>query len=304
MTLSTLNPPHADLGAGRLQRIETPAPQPRATPPAATGSVELARAVRRHALQMVARAKASHIASALSIADIVAVLYGGVLRLDPAAPRAPWRDRFILSKGHACVAVYAALAERGFFPVEWLARYGADHSPLMNHISHHVPGVEFSTGALGHGLPFGVGKALAARRSGQPWRVHVLLSDGEMDEGSNWEALMFAAHHRLDRLQIVIDYNKLQSLGTVAQTLALEPLAAKLEAFGWTVHEVDGHDHAALARHLAGAPWVAGRPSALIAHTVKGRGVSFMENRVEWHYRSPDPAQLAAALAELERPHA
>ena len=267
-------------------------------------TVELARAIRRNALQMVVKARASHIASALSIADIVAVLYGRVLNVDPAEPRAPGRDRFLLSKGHACVAVYAALAERGFFPREKLATYGADHSLLMNHISHHVPGVEFSTGSLGHALPFGVGKALAAKRRGEPWRVTVLLSDGEMDEGSNWEALMFAAHHELSNLQIVIDYNKLQSLTSVEATLRLEPLADKLAAFGWAVHEVDGHDHAALARHLGSAPWAPAKPSALIAHTVKGKGVGYMQNRVEWHYRTPSAEQLAMALAELEPAHA
>lgn len=248
---------------------------------------------------MVARADASHIGSALSITDIVAVLYSGALRVDPAEPRMPGRDRFILSKGHACVAIYAALAETGFFPRELLKSYGTDQSPLMAHISHKVPGAEFSAGALGHGLSFGTGKALAAARRGFDWRTVVLMSDGEMAEGSNWEAMMFAAHHRLDRLTAIIDYNKLQSLGTVADTLGLEPLAAKLTAFGWTVREVDGHDHAALATVLSPTRWEAGKPQALIAHTTKGKGVGFMENRVEWHYKSPNPEQLAEALAGL-----
>ncbi len=265
-----------------------------------TDTVALAKTVRRHALRMVHRAKASHIGSALSIADIVAVLYGRVLHVDPANPRLADRDRFILSKGHACVAVYAALAARGFFPEEDLLRYGQDHSELMNHISHKVPGVEFSTGSLGHGLPFGVGKALAAKRRGQAWRTFVVLSDGEWGEGSNWEACMFASHHQLDNLVAVIDYNKLQSLTTVAETLGLEPLADKLAAFGWAVREVDGHDHAALADALGGAPWVPGKPSVVIAHTTKGKGVSYMENTVKWHYSSPNDAQLAQALSELE----
>jgi transketolase len=255
--------------------------------------------VRRHALRMVHRAKASHIGSALSIADIVAVLYGAVLRVDPAAPRAPQRDRFILSKGHACVAVYAALAARGFFPEDSLVSYGQDHADLMNHISHKVPGVEFSTGSLGHGLPFGVGKALAAKRRREDWRTFVLLSDGEWGEGSNWEASLFASHHRLDNLIAIVDYNKLQSLTTVEDTLGLEPLPAKFAAFGWSVREVDGHDHAALGDALGATPWEPGKPSMLIAHTIKGKGVSFMENSVEWHYRSPNDAQLAQALAEL-----
>lgn len=265
----------------------------------ALSTEDLARVIRRHSLEMVASAKASHIGSALSITDIVAVLYGHVLHFDPADPKAAARDRFILSKGHACVAVYAALAAVGFFPVEDLLRYGQDYSDLMSHVNFKVKGVELSTGALGHGLPFGVGKALAAKRRGFDWRTVVLLSDGEMDEGSNWEALMFAAHHRLDNLVAVIDYNKLQSIGSVASTLGLEPLVAKLEAFGWAVRELDGHDHAALIEAFDTVPHEAGRPTVIVAHTTKGKGVSFMENQVAWHYRSPDPDLLQRALAEI-----
>jgi transketolase len=261
---------------------------------------KLATEIRRLSLEMVTRAKASHIGSALSIADIVAVLYGAVLKHQPSNPALPERDRFILSKGHACVAVYAALAARGFFPKTELQTYGQDHSVLMNHISHKVPGVEFSTGSLGHGLPFGVGKALAAKKSGAAWRTFVVMSDGELDSGSNWEALMFAAHHALDNLVAIVDYNKLQSLDTVDKTLRVEPLADKFTAFGWSVRECDGHDHSVLNDSLGTVPWARGKPSLLIAHTVKGRGVSFMENKVEWHYRSPNAEQLAQALAELE----
>lgn len=262
-------------------------------------SHDLARCMRIQALQMVHRAKASHIGSALSICDIVAVLYGQVLRVDPTQPTAPQRDRFVLSKGHACVAVYAALAETGFFPAEDLLRYGQDHSVLMNHISHKVAGVEFSTGSLGHGLPFGAGKALVAKRSKQSWRTMVLLSDGELGEGSNWEAMMFAAHHELDNLVAIVDYNKLQSLTTVDKTLRVEPLTDKARAFGWAVREVDGHDHDALTKLLSTVPWEPGKPSFLIAHTTKGKGVSFMENSVDWHYKSPSVDQLAQALGEL-----
>jgi transketolase len=274
-----------------------------AIPPAQFATVDtrlLAKHIRMDALKMVARAKASHIGSALSIADIVAVLYGSVLGVDPANPAWAARDRFLLSKGHACVAVYAALARRGFFSLEMLETYGADHSPLMQHISHKVPGVEFSTGALGHALPFGVGKAMAAQRRGDAWRTFVLLSDGELGEGSNWEAFMFAAHHKLDRLTAIVDYNKLQSLGSVESTLRLEPLADKMIAFGWAVREVDGHDHAAINVALSSTPWTPGKPSMLIAHTTKGKGVGFMENEVKWHYKNPDAAQLADALAEVE----
>ncbi len=279
----------------------TPASAVRPQAIEALGTIrDLARQIRLQALRMVARANASHIGSALSMTDIVATLYGAVLNVDPTYPEHPDRDRFLLSKGHACVAVYAALAEIGFFSRESLESYGTDLSPFMAHISHRLPGVEFSTGALGHGLPFGVGKALAAQRRGHHWRTFVLLSDGELGEGSNWEAMLFAAHHRLDRLTAIVDYNKLQSLGTVDQTLRLEPLADKFSSFGWTVREVDGHDHATLLNVLDGQPWLPGKPQMLIAHTVKGKGVSFMENKVEWHYRSPNAEQLAQALSEIE----
>lgn len=263
-------------------------------------SIPLAKKIRRLSLEMVNRAGASHIASALSIADIVATLYGGVLNIDPANPRWDERDRFILSKGHACVAVYSALAMRGFIGTEDLETYGKDHSLLMNHISHKVPGVEFSTGSLGHGLPFGVGKALYAKKRGAKWKVYVLLSDGELGEGSNWEAILFAAHHALDNLVAIIDYNKLQSLTTVEKTLNIEPLCDKFKAFGCGVLEVDGHDYFALKKALLSIPKELGRPTIVIAHTTKGKGVSFMENSVEWHYKSPSDVELAKALLEIE----
>lgn len=263
-----------------------------------TTTERLANRIRQNALKMVHRAKASHIASALSIIDILAVLYGKVMRFDPTEPSNSKRDRFILSKGHACVAVYSTLAEVGVIPKEQLETYGQDFSWLMNHISHKVDGVEFSTGALGHGLPFGVGKALAAKSRGETWRTFVLLSDGEMDEGSNWEALMFAAHHQLSNLTAIIDYNKLQSLGSVAQTLGLEPLADKLRAFGCDVHEVEGHAHESIETALLSV--AQSMPTVIIAHTTKGKGVGFMENRVEWHYKNPNDEQLATALEALE----
>jgi transketolase len=233
------------------------------------------------------------------MADLLAVLYSGVLKVDPRDPEGVQRDRLILSKGHSCTALYAALGLKGFFPVEELETYGRDGSRLMSHISHKVPGVEFSTGSLGHGLPFGCGKALAAKRRGLEWRTFVLLSDGEMDEGSNWEALLFAPQHRLDNLVAIIDYNKIQSLGAVEEVLGLEPLAEKLRAFRWAVREVDGHDHGMLRELLGSVPWEPGKPSVLVAHTVKGRGVSFMENRLEWHYRSPSEGEEKAALEEI-----
>lgn len=263
-------------------------------------SQDLARRMRIQALHMVHRAKASHIGSALSICDIVAVLYAQVMRLDPAQPALPQRDRFILSKGHACVAVYAALAETGFFPQQMLLEYGKDHSVLMNHISHKVAGVEFSTGSLGQGLPFGTGKALAAKRQQQDWRSFVVLGDGEMGEGSNWEAMMFAAHHKLDNLVAIVDYNNLQSLTTVDETLRLDPLADKARAFGWAAVEVDGHDHDALQQVLAKPVWEKDKPLLVIARTTKGKGVSYMENSVAWHYKSPSDEQLMQAMEELQ----
>lgn len=262
-----------------------------------TPTRELARAIRRNALEMVHRAKASHIGSALSIADILAVLYGKVMHYDPFAPLSETRDRFILSKGHACVAVYATLAELGFISREELLTYGQDFSWLMNHISHKVPGVEFSTGSLGHGLPFGVGKALTARSRGDAWATYILLGDGEMDEGSNWEALMFASHHRLSNLVAVIDFNNLQSLTTVSKTLSLEPFVDKLTAFGCDVSDIDGHDHDSLAEALTYRH--PNKPRAVIARTTKGKGVSFMENQVDWHYKNPSDEQLVAAMQEL-----
>jgi transketolase len=267
-------------------------------------SIEFAKQVRTHVLRMVHHSNASHVGSCFSIADIVAVLYVHCLNLRPDLTNWSERDRFILSKGHSCAVIYAALALKGFISMDELESYATDGSRLMAHISHKVPGVEFSTGSLGHGLPFATGKALAAKKQGANWRVFTLLGDGEMDEGSNWEALLFACHHRLDNLVVIIDYNKLQSLDTVANTIGLEPLEAKLSAFGWSVREVNGHDHEQLDLALSCIPWEFGKPSVLIAHTTKGKGVSFMENAIKWHYSSPNSQELSQALAELELDHA
>lgn len=260
---------------------------------------ELARRTRAHALRMVYAAKASHIGSCLSMADALAVLYARVLRVDPRAPKAPGRDRLIVSKGHAAAALYAVLAEAGFFPVEWLATYCEEGSRLQGHVtSHEIPGVELSTGSLGHGLPVACGLALAAARRGGAQRTFALLSDGELDEGSSWEAILFAGHHRLAGLTAIVDCNGIQSFGAVKEVLDLEPLADKWRAFRWAVAEVDGHDHAALEAALARRD-PEGRPTVVIARTVKGKGVSFMENQLAWHYRSPSAEQLAQALAEV-----
>ena len=264
-------------------------------------SKNLSENARISTLKMVHKAKASHVASALSIIDLLAVLYAEIMKYSPENPLSEKRDRFILSKGHACVAVYAVLAEIGLIPKELLLSYGEDFSILMNHISHKVPGVEFSTGSLGHGLPFGVGKALAAKRLQKDWLTFVLLSDGELQEGSNWEALMYAAHHKLDNLVAIIDHNNLQSLTTVEETVSLQPLQEKFQSFGWEVKQIDGHDHEQIKLKLSQVPWRIGKPSLLIANTIKGKGVSFMEKQVEWHYRSPSDEQLEQALSELEQ---
>lgn len=265
-------------------------------------SVEFASSARAAAVRMVHRAKASHIGGALSMADILAVLYGPGGRLKVRAGEPDWkqRDRFILSKGHACTGLYSTLALAGFFPMVDLESYALDGSRLMSHASHKVPGVELSTGSLGHGLPVGCGLAYGARIQGQDWRTVVLLSDGEMDEGSNWEALLFAAHHRLDNLWAIVDANRIQSLGMTEEVMRLEPLAAKFDSFGWSVRDIDGHDHAALRAALdLERPPEPGKPTVVIARTVKGKGVSFMEDKLAWHYSSPSDEQLEAALEEL-----
>jgi transketolase len=261
---------------------------------------ELAHRIRRHSLRMTNLGGGSHIGAIYSCTDILAVLYGRILTLDPADPKSPDRDRFILSKGHACAGAYAALAERGFFPVERLDQHYQDGSDLSGHISHKVPGVEVSTGALGHGLSIACGMAYAARAARAKHRVVALLGDGECDEGSVWEAALFAGHHGLDNLTVIVDYNRLQGIGRVGDVLELSPFPDKWSSFRWEVREADGHDHVELLRELSALPFASGRPSCLIAHTVKGKGVSFMENTVLWHYRIPRGAEFEAALAELE----
>ena len=207
----------------------------------------------------------------------------------------------ILSKGHTAAVIYAVLAESHYFPVAELEEYGQDGSPLLTHVSHGVPGVDFSTGSLGHGLPVACGKALAAKRSGRMWRTFALLSDGELDEGSNWEAILFAGHHRLGRLTAVIDNNKIQSFGAVAEVLDLHPLADKFRAFRWDVAEIDGHDHRELRVALAGRRPIDAPPLAVIAHTVKGKGVDFMEHQLKYHYSAPRSAEdLQEVLRQLE----
>lgn len=264
-------------------------------------SEKLAYAIRRHGLEMTRLSHGSHIGAIFSVADILAVLYSDVLRVDSADPRMEDRDRLILSKGHAGAAVYAALAERGFFDVKELATHYQNGSRLSGHVSHKgVPGVEFSTGSLGHGLPVGMGMALAAKRDGKPWRVFVVCGDGECDEGSMWESALIAHQAKLGNLIAVIDWNRMQSLDFCENTISLEPLKDKWRSFGWRVLEADGHDHHQLQAAFRAAGADDGRPTVILAHTVKGKGVSFMENNILWHYRSPQGEEYEAALKELE----
>ena len=257
--------------------------------------------IRRHAVDMTHHGKSSHVGSVLSMADFMAVLYGSVLKIDPSMPRHPDRDRFILSKGHAGAGVYACLAERGYFDTELLKQHYQNGSIFSGHVSHKgVPGVEFSTGSLGHGLSVGAGMALSARRRGRSHNIYVVLSDGECDEGSNWEAILFASHHMLGNLTVTVDYNKIQSLKSVSDTLALEPFEDKWLAFGWHVQSVDGHNHESLKAAYANARAKIDQPSVVIANTIKGKGVSFMEHNVLWHYRTPQGEEYEAALAELK----
>lgn len=264
-------------------------------------TARLAQRLRAHVLRMVYQAKASHVGSCLSMADLVAALYGGVLRVRPDQPDWPDRDFFILSKGHAAAMVYAALAERGFFDPSWLDAYCKDGAMLAGHIMRHgVPGVEAATGSLGHGLSIGCGLALAATHDGRASRAFVMLSDGELDEGSNWEAILFAGARGLDNLVAIVDYNKIQSFGRVSEVLDLAPLADKWRAARWAVREIDGHDHNQIQTALSELPLERGRPTVIIAHTIKGKGVSFMEDQLLWHYRSPTSDELTAALQEVE----
>lgn len=264
-------------------------------------TLALAKRIRLHALRMTSLGGSSHIGSIFSMSDLVAVLYGKILRVDPQNPKWPERDRFILSKGHAGAGVYATLAEMGFFDIKKLDTHYQDGSIFSGHISHiGVPGVEISTGSLGHGLSIGTGMAYGAKLDKRKHRIFVLMSDGECDEGSNWEAILFAAHHKLDNLVAIVDYNKLQSIGPVSETLALEPFADKWRSFGWSVTEINGHDHAEINDSLAKFSPDAGKPNCVIAHTVKGKGVSFMENSVLWHYRTAKGEEYMAALKELD----
>ena len=257
-----------------------------------------ARNVRAHILRMAHAAQAPHTGSALSCADLLVALYWSALRSDPNAPEDPNRDRLILSKGHASTAQYAALAERGFFPKTVLEEYARDGGRLAEHAGPRcVPGIETATGSLGHGLAIGAGLALAAKLQRASYHVFVIMSDGECYEGSVWEAALFASAQRLDNLIAIVDFNGWSAMDRTAATL--EPLAEKWRSFGWGAKEIDGHGFGQIVPALNSAPFEPGRPSMIVARTIKGKGVSFMEDDLEWHYRPPSNDDLVRALREI-----
>jgi transketolase len=261
----------------------------------------LARTVRARIIENSHRTQTPHLGSCLSCVDILVAAYSGVLRIDPANPKDPSRDRFILSKGHAAPALFQVLALGGFYPESLLESYGEDGSVFAEHppTPSHLAGIEAATGSLGHGFPMGLGMALAARIRALDYRVIALVSDGECNEGSVWEAAMLAASQRVERLAVIVDFNKWQATGRSQEIMALDPLAEKWRAFGWSVREVDGHTMEQLVGLLQRVPDGSGKPVALIAHTIKGKGVSFMEDDNNWHYRIPTMDEVNAAKREL-----
>jgi len=262
---------------------------------------DIARQLRKDVISIVGCAKASHVASALSCVDIITALYFKILKIDPKKPYDESRDCFILSKGHGASALYAALAGKGFFDKKFLEKACMDEGHLAGHpVYRSMPGIEATTGSLGHGLPIGAGMAFALKHDKKPARVFVLLGDGECDEGSVWEAALAASHFKLDNLIAIIDYNKLQGFGRTDEVLGLEPFGKKWSSFGWAVEEIDGHNMREIVDVLSRIPKKEKRPTAIIAHTIKGKGVSFMENRLEWHYKPPTHEEMQLAFKELD----
>lgn len=269
-------------------------------------SEQLAWKIRRHGVEMTHLSGGSHIGAILSVADIIAFLYADVLRFDSKNPKWEERDRFILSKGHAGASIYAALAENGFFSIEELKTHYANGSRLSGHVSHHVPGVDFSTGSLGHGLSVAAGMAYVAKKDGKKWKTYVVLGDGECDEGSVWEAVLFANHFRLNNLIAIVDHNHMQSLDFNENTIEIEDLGNKWKAFGWNVIETDGNNHYKLKKAFSKASKLQEKephkPVVIIANTIKGFGISFMENDILWHYRFPhDGWEYDCAVNELHK---
>jgi transketolase len=262
---------------------------------------KLAREMRARIIENSHKTQTPHLGSCLSCVDILVAAYFHTLRIDPAEPANPDRDRFILSKGHGAAALFPVLAVRGFYPESLLDTYGQDGGLFAEHppTPSHLAGIEAATGSLGHGMPMGLGMALAGRIQKRSFNVIALVSDGECNEGSIWESALLAASQRVERLCVVVDFNKWQATGRSREVLALDPLADKWRAFGWSTVEADGHDMAALVELLSGVPNGSGKPMAIVAHTVKGKGVSFMEDDNNWHYRIPKAEEVAAAKKEL-----
>ena len=263
-------------------------------------SLQLSKQIRELCLNMVHKAKASHIGGALSCADILAVLYNDILKIDPNNPEWAERDLFFFSKGHACTALYATLASKGFFPIEDLNTYSQDDSLFLSHVSHYIPGVELSAGSLGLTLSHAIGCAIAKKHKNQDARAYCLLSDGELNEGSNWEGFLFAPHHNLDNLTVIVDYNKIQSLDRVEKVMDLEPLDKKFKSFGWNTMVIDGHNHDEILSAFQTAPNNQ-RPCVVIANTTKGKGVDFMEDTIKWHYKSPSEEEYNSACEQIKK---
>jgi transketolase len=255
---------------------------------------------RRRILKVIKQAKGGHTGGSLSCIDILNVLYNSVMNVRPENFTSPDRDRYVQSKGHSVEALYVVLADLGFFPPEELETVSKYKSHFVGHPTRKVPGIEHNTGALGHGLSFGVGQALAGKMDGRPYRVYVLLGDGELAEGSNWEASMSAAHYALDNLVVIVDRNRLQITGMTEQVQSLEPLDSKLQAFGYALRTVDGNDISALRTTFSDLPFVKRKPNLILARTIKGKGVSFMENVPGWHHRVPTEDEYSQALRELD----
>lgn len=263
---------------------------------------QISKKIRKKVLKMIHKSQEAHIGSCLSCVDILTVLYFKILKIDSNNPLDDNRDRFILSKGHAAAALYAVLAQREFFSVNELNKYCQNGEKLAGHSTRQcVPGIEVSTGSLGHGLPMGTGMSLSAKNDEKDYRIFVLMSDGECQEGSNWEAALFSSHYKLDNLIAIIDYNKLQALGRTNEVLNLEPLKKKWEDFGWKVKEINGHNFSEIEKGLSCVPFEKNKPSLLIAHTIKGKGISFIEDKLVSHYKHFTEEEYKLALKELEK---
>ena len=261
---------------------------------------EQALRIRKRVLEMCYSAGSGHIGSSFSIVEILTALYFRCMRIPTEGEKGSDRDRLILSKGHGCPTLYAALCDRGFLPESVLDGFCRDGGVLEQHPTRNPKyGIDVSSGSLGHGLSIGAGMALSGKLNGEEHRVFVIMSDGEANEGSTWEAVLFAAQHGLDNLVVIVDYNKMQALGKTCDIIGLDPFSSKWEAMGWAAREVDGHDFSEVVPTLEQVPFLSGKPSVIIAHTVKGKGVSFMENDLLWHYRCPEEEEYQKAMCEL-----